>query len=395
MPSQNSCRAVLSEDWQNAGFGIYVHWPFCQSKCPYCDFNSHVAQYVDQKRWALAYVRELERYAALTPGRVVQSIFFGGGTPSLMEPETVDAVISTIRRLWPQGNDVEITLEANPGSVEAERFNGYSLAGVNRVSMGFQALDDRDLAKLGRLHTVKEAMRAFDIARAHFDGVSFDLIYARQDQTLKGWETELTQALGLAVDHLSLYQLTVEDGTAFGDRYKRGKLRGLPDPDLAADMYELTQSLCEAHGFECYEVSNHAREGARSRHNSLYWRYGDYVGVGPGAHGRVTLNGSKFATEAFRTPGEWIKYAENGSADSVCDQLSGPEQAQEYLLMGLRLREGVDLSRFEALNGYPLKGSKIKELRDLGLIEKAGDQLLVTSQGRMLLNAVLDALLAE
>ncbi|QOL82047.1 radical SAM family heme chaperone HemW [Pseudooceanicola spongiae] len=385
----------MSEDWQNAGFGIYVHWPFCQSKCPYCDFNSHVAQHVDQKRWIKSYVTELERYSVLTPGRVVQSVFFGGGTPSLMEPETVDAVISTIRRLWPQGNDVEITLEANPGSVEADRFKGYASAGVNRISMGFQALNDRDLAKLGRLHTVEEAMRAFDIARAHFDRVSFDLIYARQDQTLSEWESELGQALSLAVDHLSLYQLTVEDGTAFGDRYKRGKLRGLPDPDLAADMYELTQALCAEHGFECYEVSNHAREGARSRHNSLYWRYGDYLGIGPGAHGRVTLNGNRHATEAFRAPGEWLKHAEAGNGDKLREELSGPEQAQEYLLMGLRLREGIDLGRFENLNGSPVPESKISELTDLNLVKRDHSQLSVTDKGRMLLNAVLDVLLAD
>lgn len=385
----------MSEDWQNAGFGIYVHWPFCQSKCPYCDFNSHVASHVDQTRWVRAYVSELERYAALTPGRVVQSVFFGGGTPSLMDPATVDAVICTIRRLWPQANDVEITLEANPGSVEADRFKGYAQAGVNRISMGFQALNDRDLARLGRLHTVSEALAAFDIARAQFERVSFDLIYARQDQTLAEWEAELTQALSLAVDHLSLYQLTIEDGTAFGDRYKRGGLRGLPDPDLAADMYELTQSLCATHGFDCYEVSNHAKDGARSRHNVLYWRYGDYVGIGPGAHGRVTLNGTRHATEAFRPPGEWLARAESGSGDKLQDILTGSEQAQEYLLMGLRLREGINLPRFEALNGRPLAPERLAHLTGLELLTRKGSQLAVTGKGRMLLNAVLDDLLTD
>lgn len=395
MHSPNLWPAVLSEDWQNAGFGIYVHWPFCQSKCPYCDFNSHVAQNVDQDRWAKAYVSELKRHAALTPGRVVQSVFFGGGTPSLMEPETVDAVISTIRHLWPQANDLEITLEANPGSVEANRFKGYARAGVNRVSMGFQALNNHDLAKLGRLHTVDEALRAFDVARSHFERVSFDLIYARQDQTLNEWKSELKQALALAVDHLSLYQLTVEDGTAFGDRYKRGKLRGLPDPDLAADMYEITQKMCTDSGFECYEVSNHAREGARSKHNSLYWRYGDYVGIGPGAHGRLTLNGQRHATEAFIAPGEWLKHAEAGSGDLLRDQLRGSEQAQEYLLMGLRLREGIDLRRFAQMNGSAMDERKINQVIDLNLLTRVCDQIFVTKQGRMLLNAVLDALLAD
>ncbi|NIZ09632.1 radical SAM family heme chaperone HemW [Pseudooceanicola sp. HF7] len=383
----------MSEDWQNAGFGIYVHWPFCESKCPYCDFNSHVTANVDQARWLKSYVSELERYAALTPGRVVGSVFFGGGTPSLMLPETVDGILNTIRRLWPQANEAEVTLEANPGSIEADRFRGYAMAGVNRVSMGFQAMNDRDLRRLGRLHSVKEAMAAFDIARNQFERVSFDLIYARQDQTLPEWEAELTRALDLAVDHLSLYQLTVEDGTAFGDRYKRGGLKGLPDQDLAADMYELTQEVTAAAGLDCYEVSNHARDGARSRHNVLYWRYGDYIGVGPGAHGRVTLDGRRHATEAYRMPGDWLHRAEAGNADKLRDPLTGPEQAQEYLLMGLRLKEGIALSRFADLNGSALCQARMDELVEMDLLKQNNDLLAVTDQGRMVLNAVLDKLL--
>ncbi|MDP5349468.1 MAG: radical SAM family heme chaperone HemW, partial [Paracoccaceae bacterium] len=267
----------MAEDWQQGGFAIYLHWPFCQAKCPYCDFNSHVARQIDQDRWLAAYQREIDRYALTTPGRVLTSIFFGGGTPSLMNPDVVAGVLERIRQHWPQANDLEVTLEANPGSVEAGRFKAYSQAGVNRISMGIQALNDRDLQRLGRIHSTTEAMAAFDIARSHFDRVSFDLIYARQDQTLQDWKTELKQALGMAVDHLSLYQLTIEDGTAFGDRYARGKLMGLPPDDLSADMYQATQDICEDAGFLTYEVSNHARIGAESRHNRVYWRYGDYI----------------------------------------------------------------------------------------------------------------------
>ncbi|MBT9385704.1 radical SAM family heme chaperone HemW [Pseudooceanicola sp. CBS1P-1] len=384
---------MTSEDWQNAGFGIYVHWPFCQSKCPYCDFNSHVAETIDQERWLKTYVTELERYAAVTSGRVVQSVFFGGGTPSLMEPRTVEGILDTIRRLWPQANDTEVTLEANPGSVEAGRFRGYAAAGVNRVSMGFQAMNDRDLKRLGRLHSVDEALRAFDVARNQFDRVSFDLIYARQDQTLAEWEAELHRALSLAIDHLSLYQLTIEEGTAFGDRYKRGGLKGLPEEDLAADMYELTQSVTAEHGFDCYEVSNHARDGARSRHNVLYWRYGDYIGVGPGAHGRVTIDGRRHATEAHRAPGKWLAAAEAGNADSLIEALTGPEQAQEYLLMGLRLREGIDQNRFERLSGTSLYTSVLNELDEMNLLKREKSHIFVTDQGRMVLNAILNKLL--
>ncbi|QPM91467.1 radical SAM family heme chaperone HemW [Pseudooceanicola algae] len=383
------------DDWQNAGFGIYVHWPFCQSKCPYCDFNSHVTSNVDQTRWAAALVSELERYAALTPGRVVGSVFFGGGTPSLMEPTTVEAVLNAIRRLWPQANEVEVTLEANPGSIEADRFRGYAAAGVNRVSMGFQAMNDRDLARLGRMHTVNEALAAFDIARRQFERVSFDLIYARQDQTPSDWEAELRRALDLSIDHLSLYQLTVEDGTAFADRYRRGGLKGMPNQDLAADMYELTQQVTADFGYEGYEVSNHARDGARSRHNVLYWRYGDYISVGPGAHGRVTLDGHRHATEAYRMPGDWIARAEAGNADKLRDPLTGTEQAQEYLLMGLRLREGISLSRYQTLNGSALCQAGLDDMIGMGFVSRNNDILATTDSGRLVLNAVLDKLLAD
>ena len=383
----------MADDWQAGGFGLYLHWPFCQAKCPYCDFNSHVSRAIDQDRWRRAYLSEIDRHAALVPGRVLTSIFFGGGTPSLMQPDLVAAILDRIRQHWPQANDMEITLEANPGSVEAGRFRGYRAAGINRISMGVQALNDDDLRRLGRIHTVAEALAAFDIARSTFDRVSFDLIYARQGQSLEDWRAELSRALSLAVDHLSLYQLTIEDGTAFGDRYRAGKLRGLPDDDLSADLYALTQEMAGAAGFEAYEVSNLARPGAESRHNRVYWRYGDYIGIGPGAHGRLTLDGQRYATEAWRMPGKWLDTAEAGSAESLRDPLTGPEQASEYLLMGLRLTEGIDMARYRALAGQPLSDTTLQHLSDIGMIAVAGDRVGVTGTGRMVLNAIITELM--
>jgi len=385
----------LPEDWQQGGFAIYIHWPFCQAKCPYCDFNSHVAREIDQSRWMRAYLAEIDRYAALTQGRVLTSVFFGGGTPSLMNPDVVHAVLDRIRLHWPQANDLEVTLEANPGSVEAGRFKGYADAGVNRISMGIQALNDEDLQRLGRIHSTQEAMAAFDVARNQFERVSFDLIYARQNQTLESWKVELKQALSMAIDHLSLYQLTIEDGTAFGDRYARGKLKGLPADDVSADMYHLTQDVCEDAGFLTYEVSNHARPGAESRHNRVYWRYGDYIGVGPGAHGRLTLNGTRYATEAWSNPGKWLDTVDHGLAEKERSALTGEEQASEFLMMGLRLIDGVDPLRYAALAGHELSRAKINELCDLGMIETNSQNLRVTREGRMVLNAVLAELLAD
>lgn len=385
----------MTEDWQQGGFGIYVHWPFCQSKCPYCDFNSHVTANIDQDAWLQSYLAEIKRYSDLLPGRMVRSIFFGGGTPSLMEPHVVGGVIDAIGNSWSLANDVEISLEANPGSVEAGRFRGYREAGVNRISMGIQALNDRDLARLGRLHSVSEALRAFDVARSTFSRVSFDLIYARQDQTLADWEAELTRALGYAVDHLSLYQLTIEQGTAFGDRYNRGLLRGLPPDDRAADMYDLTQTICAAHGMPAYEVSNHAADGAQSRHNLIYWRYGDYVGIGPGAHGRITVAGRKFATEAHRAPGKWLAEVAKGSGDSAKNEVIGPEQGLEYLLMCLRLAEGLDRKRYESLANRDFDPEKLAELTDLGMIEADNHSLRVTDKGRPVLNAILAELAGD
>lgn len=385
----------MSSDWEHGGFGIYVHWPFCEAKCPYCDFNSHVVREIDQLRWLRAYLLEIERYGRALGGRVVSSIFFGGGTPSLMNPDVVAGVIEKIKATWPVANDLEVTLEANPGSVEAGRFRAYQQAGVSRISMGVQALNDADLRRLGRIHTVKEAQAAFQIARDTFENVSFDLIYARQGQTPAAWRAELTEALALAVDHLSLYQLTIEQGTAFGDRYNAGKLRDLPDDDDAAEMYEITQEVCGAAGLSAYEVSNHARVGAECRHNLVYWRYGDYVGIGPGAHGRVTLAGARSATEAYRQPNAWLDAAERGSGDKLREGLTHGDEATELLLMGLRLSEGVSLGRYEALAKRALKPAALTELLELGMVTQTGDRLVATQRGRFVLNSVLSKLLED
>jgi len=381
------------EDWQHGGFGLYLHWPFCQSKCPYCDFNSHVSASIDQGRWERAYLSEIDRIGALTQGRVLNTVFFGGGTPSLMDPELVAAVLDRVTKTWPMVNDPEITLEANPGSVEAGRFRAFRDAGVNRVSMGVQALNDGDLRRLGRMHSVAEAEAAFDIARSTFDRVSFDLIYGRQDQTATDWSAELRRALAMAVDHVSLYQLTIEPGTAFGDRFAKGGLRGLPSEDLAADLYEITQDLCGEAGLAAYEVSNHATEGSESRHNLIYWRAGDYAGIGPGAHGRLTLNGRRWATECPKPPGSWLHSVEReGSGDLPPAALTGEDRAQEYLLMGLRLTEGLSLARLGGMTGTVLAPEKLGPLIDLGLVEADGDSLRTTPAGRMVLNGVLRAL---
>lgn len=381
----------MTEDWQNGGFGIYIHWPFCAAKCPYCDFNSHVARTIDHAAWRNAYLEEIRKAAEQTPGRIVHTVFFGGGTPSLMEPWVVADIIDAIRKHWPTANEMEITLEANPGSVEAQRFADFRAGGVNRISMGIQALNDEDLRRLGRIHSADEARAAFDIARKTFDRVSFDLIYGRQKQTLADWESELKQALTMAIDHLSLYQLTIEQGTAFGDRYNAGKLAGLPDEDRAADMFTLTRDICADFGMPAYEVSNHARDGAQSRHNLIYWRYGDYVGIGPGAHGRLTLNGQRFATEAPTNPKRWLE--ELRQLPNVA--LTGEDQANEFLLMGLRLTDGVDLARFEALSGCSVAPDTLKNLSELGLLDQRGRNISVTEQGVSVLNGVLRELLAD
>jgi len=386
--------AVLGEDWQSGGFGLYIHWPFCQAKCPYCDFNSHVAADIDQSRWNRAYLCEIQRVGAETQGRVLNSVFFGGGTPSLMRPDIVSSILETVRATWAFSNDFEVTLEANPTSVEADRFAGYRDAGVNRVSIGIQALNDAALKALGRLHSVSEARAAFDLARRTFERVSFDLIYARQFQTLADWRAELSEALSMAADHLSLYQLTIENGTAFGERLAKGRLCGLPNDDDAADMYLATQDICQTAGMPAYEVSNHAVVGAQSRHNLIYWQGGDYAGIGPGAHGRLTIDGQRMATDTQLSPNQWLERVEKtGNGENPRQSLSRADQAAEFLMMGLRLSEGIALDRYEALAGVPLQSCDINALQDLSLIEIDAGRLRVTQSGRPVLHAVIGELL--
>ena len=384
----------MTEDWRHGGFGLYLHWPFCAAKCPYCDFNSHVADKIDQNRWNRAYLSEIRRLGTETGDRVLNSVFFGGGTPSLMDPDLVHAILDEVRATWRLANDLEITLEANPTSIEAGRFRGYAEAGVNRVSMGMQALNDTDLRRLGRMHSAAEGRKAFDIARNQFDRVSFDLIYARQDQDEAAWEAELREALSMAVDHFSLYQLTIEDGTVFGARHAAGKLKGLPDDDSSADMYLKTQEICDAAGLPAYEISNHAHPGSESRHNLIYWRYGDYAGIGPGAHGRLTLNGQRQATEAPKSPNAWLEMVETTrNGESPREALSREEQAIEFLLFGLRLSEGISAERYEALSGVPLPRAKLDELCDLGLIQVEQGRIASTAAGRPVLNGILRELI--
>lgn len=385
----------MLEDWQHGGFGLYIHWPFCQAKCPYCDFNSHVVSQIDQKRWLAAYLSELDRVAALTGPRILDSVFFGGGTPSLMAPETVAAIMERVKKNWRISNSLEVTLEANPTSVEAGKFRGFRDGGVNRISMGIQALNDPDLKALGRLHNTAEARRAFTIARETFDRVSFDLIYARQDQSLSDWKSELSEALEMAIDHLSLYQLTIEDGTAFGMRHAAGRLTGLPSEDLAADMYEATQEICEKAGMPAYEVSNHAKLGEESRHNQIYWRYGDYAGIGPGAHGRLTLSGIRHSTFSPLNPAKWLDLVENsGSGQTETEPLSDQDQFTEFALMGLRLIEGVSKSRFNSLSLGKFD-SNLKRLSEMGLLEVSLERIRATPEGRPILNSVLSELLSD
>ena len=377
-------------------FGVYVHWPFCLSKCPYCDFNSHVRHAaIDEERFARAFATEIATVAAQTPGRTVSSIFLGGGTPSLMKPQTVGAILDAIGQHWHVAGDVEVTLEANPTSVEATRFRGYRTAGVNRVSLGVQALDDASLKALGRLHTAREALDAVAIARSAFDRYSFDLIYARPDQTLGGWSAELRRAIGEAAEHLSLYQLTIEPDTPFYGLHRAGKLK-VPDEDHARALYDLTQEVCAAHGLPAYEISNHARLGAECRHNLIYWRGDEYAGIGPGAHGRLDQGAARRAVANEKRPETWLMRVEAcGHGMIVDERLSNEERADEFLLMGLRLREGIDPLRYHLLAGRPLDPKRIAILRDEGAISVQADgRLRVTQAGFPLLDAVVADLAA-
>ncbi len=379
------------------GFGIYVHWPFCRSKCPYCDFNSHVRERVDHGRWRTALLRELEHYAADAKGRQVTSIFFGGGTPSLMEPETVAALIARVGELFPVAEDVEITLEANPTSAEIGKFRAFRDAGVNRVSLGVQSLVADDLKFLGRQHDAAQALDAVRMAAATFDRFSFDLIYARPTQTLAQWQAELDRALDFAAGHISLYQLTIETGTQFEQAVARGDFRVL-DEERAAELYEATVARLGAAGLGDYEISNFARPGQESRHNLTYWRYGDYLGIGPGAHGRLTIADDKFATRQHRAPEAWLDLVErDGHATRQRDLVARTERLSELLMMGLRLKEGVKLARIEDEAARPLAQaldpSRLNRLIDGGFLTLSDEQISATQQGRQRLNSVLAALM--
>ena len=378
-------------DDRSPGFGVYVHWPFCAAKCPYCDFNSHVRhQKIDEERFAAAFAREMAYMRQRTGPREVTSIFLGGGTPSLMKPETVGAVLEAVAANYSVPDGIEITLEANPSSVDASRFTGYRAAGVNRVSLGVQALNDQDLRFLGRLHDVEQALGAIRLARETFPRLSFDLIYARPGQTLEAWEKELDAAIGHAADHLSLYQLTIEEGTRFHALYTAGKIP-MPDPEHAADLYQLTQEATASSGLPAYEISNHARPGSESRHNLVYWRYGEYIGVGPGAHGRFIEDGRRVVTFTEKMPENWAKLVEErGHGVTGGEILTRSEEADEFLLMGLRLAEGIDLARYEQLSGKSLSSRRITALLDEKLVAPVGNsRLRATASGMIVLDAVV------
>jgi putative oxygen-independent coproporphyrinogen III oxidase len=378
------------------GFGIYVHWPFCLSKCPYCDFNSHVRpKPIDEKRFLAALKAELKHRAHLTKGRTVRSVFFGGGTPSLMKAETVGAVLQAIANLWTVTPDAEITLEANPSSVEAGRFRDYRSAGVNRVSIGVQSFNDTDLKQLGRLHSAAEAKVALEVAASVFDRFSFDLIYARPGQSPDAWKQELKEALSRAADHLSLYQLTIEPDTMFEKLYHAGKL-AMPDADKGRAFWDVTQEIMTQAGLPAYEISNHARPGGESRHNLIYWRYGEYVGVGPGAHGRIATPKGRRAHATERHPEMWLTVVEaDGHALIEDELLSHEEQADEFLLMGLRLAEGIEPARFEALAGKRLDPARVASLISDGMVEYTPlGRLRVSAEGFPVLDAVVADLAA-
>lgn len=396
MNTRSETGLLARTDRGNGLFGVYVHWPFCAAKCPYCDFNSHVHRGpFDEAAFVAAYRQELAHFAALTPGRTVQSVFFGGGTPSLMQPRSVEAILDAIAGHWAMERSVEITLEANPTSVEAERFRGYRAAGVNRVSLGVQSLRDGPLAELGRRHTVDEAVAAVHLAQSIFPRSSFDLIYARPRQTLAEWQDELAEALWLAQGHLSLYQLTIEMGTRYYDLFNAGKL-SMPDEELSADFYELTQEMTAEAGMPAYEISNHAVPGQESRHNLLYWRYGEYVGVGPGAHGRLLVGNQRHATATEKLPFEWQnKVLARGHGLVTDDILTWEEEGDELLVMGLRLREGIDPRRFEQLSGRAISERQINELKSIGFVETLPNgRIRVTDRGWPVLDAVVADLAA-
>jgi putative oxygen-independent coproporphyrinogen III oxidase len=375
---------------------VYIHWPFCKFKCPYCDFNSHVREKIEHRDWTGAYLEEMKFYREKTGPRNVTSVFFGGGTPSLMEPSTVEAVIGGVDKLWGLNGDTEITLEANPTSVEAEKLRGFKSAGINRVSLGVQSLRDQDLKKLGRQHSAAEALAAVKMAAEIFDRFTFDLIYARPGQTVGMWRQELSEALNYVGGHMSLYQLTIEEGTAYHTLHQRGELV-IPDEETAADLFETTQEMMEAKGLPAYEISNHAKPGEESRHNLAYWRYGDYAGIGPGAHGRISFDGKKWATRAHRAPEIWMeKVRQYGHGAHPFESIDLLKRGQEMLLMGLRLTEGIALDAFAEETQTPLlrflNASRLQTLADGGFLEVNNNRMTATKTGRQRLNAVLSTL---
>ncbi len=394
-------------------FGLYIHWPFCKAKCPYCDFNSHVSDTIDHDKWSAAYLKEMDHIAAMTKGRTLTSIFFGGGTPSLMKPETVQKIIDHAQKSWQFSNDIEITLEANPTSIEAQKFSDFKAAGINRVSVGIQSLRDNDLKFLGREHSAQEAISALEIANDVFDRVNFDLIYARPEQKISEWKDELAEAINYAKGHLSLYQLTIEQGTPFYVQHERGEFR-IPEQNQAGEFYEVTQEILTATGLPAYEISNHASEGQESLHNLTYWRYGDYAGIGPGAHGRLTLKspqtrkreeGSnsdgaalKYATRTHRAPDIWLdKVANEGHGYHPFEEVNIQERLTEMMMMGLRLREGVLLKNIEKEAGEDwrmvLNQDKIHRLVDESLLVLTKERLQPTQDGMQRLNGLLAYLL--
>ena len=394
-PAVVNALPILQADGDHA-FGIYLHWPFCMAKCPYCDFNSHVRhQPVDQPRFAQSFLREMATLRERTGPRTVTSIFLGGGTPSLMQPQTVGALLDGIAKYWSVADSIEVSLEANPTSVEADRFRGYRAAGVNRVSLGVQALNDRDLKRLGRLHSVAEAKVAIGLAREIFPRLSFDLIYARPDQTIADWNAELREAIALAADHLSLYQLTIEEGTQFYNLWKAGKLT-TPEPDHAAALYEETQRVTAELGLPAYEISNHAVAGRESQHNLVYWRYGEYVGVGPGAHGRFRENGTRTVTITEKHPETWVDKVEASGHGIIEEEyLTSEQEGDEFLMMGLRLKEGVDLNRYQKLTGHSLNPQRVQQLLEQNLLQLRDERFLrATPDGALLHNTLVAELTA-
>ncbi|MEN8237090.1 MAG: radical SAM family heme chaperone HemW [Pseudomonadota bacterium] len=376
---------------------LYIHWPFCLSKCPYCDFNSHVREHIDHQAWLAGYLKELRFYAGTLPHQTIKSIFFGGGTPSLMDPKIVEIILNEVTQLWSLPKDLEITLEANPQTVEIGKFKDFHAAGINRVSLGIQSLDDTELKFLGRLHDATQAMKAITVARQVFMRYSLDFIYALPGQSPKKWQASLAQIAPLLQGHISAYQLTIEPGTAFHTLHQRGEWT-LPDEEISAQLYEMTRDVLGQHGFQAYEISNYARTGGKSQHNLTYWRYQDYLGIGPGAHGRLTKQGQKYATYNHKAPEVWLeKVGQSGFATKKTEVLSSTEKAKEMLMMGLRLEEGVQLERFRKETGHHLEQFCVPEslasLKQEGLIELDTQVLRATQQGRQRLNAVLPYML--